>query len=375
MRLLPRSPGGTWLLAAAAWLAGCAAAWWLLPVRPRSAWHAPAPARPVGVLADGTLVTIDMNSGFESVRFVRFWHIADQAERTPEPFRGRHATAAAIACAGHRLLAVLRDETGRSFRFCVYDAVGGRMEGQLPTTGYVLSSDVDSQAITADGRTLAFIHAAESKCLLEVSQAGTRAVLARGTNGPLALSADGRWLAAAFQRDKADLEAGGRIRVWDLRTRTSVREIPSSRRIIRSLEFAPDEPDLLAVVSTSADYPGDPGGGCLMLVNVVTGLAATTTPPATWARFLPDRRDLLMTEWGGLTRRNRTSGERGYGPVPIDTDQTHQRELPIESRDGRVVGIGRSDEALPAPLRTKLARWTGLDWLSPDDHIKSITVF
>jgi hypothetical protein len=37
MRLLPRSPAGTWALAAAAWLGLSAAAWWLLPPRPQAA--------------------------------------------------------------------------------------------------------------------------------------------------------------------------------------------------------------------------------------------------------------------------------------------------------------------------------------------------
>jgi WD40 repeat protein len=36
MRVLPRTVRGTWALAAAAWLAGCAAVWWALPVRPRA---------------------------------------------------------------------------------------------------------------------------------------------------------------------------------------------------------------------------------------------------------------------------------------------------------------------------------------------------
>src|SRR4051794_9898748 len=38
MRILPRTPRGTWLLAGLVWLAGCAILWRVLPVRPRAEW-------------------------------------------------------------------------------------------------------------------------------------------------------------------------------------------------------------------------------------------------------------------------------------------------------------------------------------------------
>jgi len=41
IRLLPRSPRGTWLLAAAVWLATCGALWWMLPPAPRAEWRVP----------------------------------------------------------------------------------------------------------------------------------------------------------------------------------------------------------------------------------------------------------------------------------------------------------------------------------------------
>src|SRR5215213_8137 len=39
MRVLPRTRRGVWLTAAAAWLAGCAWLWWLLPPVPRAERH------------------------------------------------------------------------------------------------------------------------------------------------------------------------------------------------------------------------------------------------------------------------------------------------------------------------------------------------
>jgi hypothetical protein len=39
MRLLPRTPRGTWTLAATTWLAGCAVAWSMIPPQPRIEWR------------------------------------------------------------------------------------------------------------------------------------------------------------------------------------------------------------------------------------------------------------------------------------------------------------------------------------------------
>jgi hypothetical protein len=41
MPLLPRSRRGTWLLAAAVWLAACAGWWWLMPFAPHAEWELP----------------------------------------------------------------------------------------------------------------------------------------------------------------------------------------------------------------------------------------------------------------------------------------------------------------------------------------------
>jgi hypothetical protein len=41
MRLLPKTPRGTWALAGAVWLAGCGALWWALPYAPHPHWAVP----------------------------------------------------------------------------------------------------------------------------------------------------------------------------------------------------------------------------------------------------------------------------------------------------------------------------------------------
>ena len=53
MRLLPRTPRGTWLSAAAIWLAGCAVIWFVLPARPRVVIPEAGPCR--GFSTDGRL--------------------------------------------------------------------------------------------------------------------------------------------------------------------------------------------------------------------------------------------------------------------------------------------------------------------------------
>jgi hypothetical protein len=52
MRALPRTVRGTWALAAAAWVAACAAAWEMLPTRPRAAWTTDEDVQQIG-FADG----------------------------------------------------------------------------------------------------------------------------------------------------------------------------------------------------------------------------------------------------------------------------------------------------------------------------------
>jgi WD40 repeat protein len=58
MRLLPRTVRGTWVLAAAAWAAGCAAAWGLLPNAPRSTLRLPIDAELVGFGPNGDTVLV-----------------------------------------------------------------------------------------------------------------------------------------------------------------------------------------------------------------------------------------------------------------------------------------------------------------------------
>lgn len=98
MRLLPATRRGIWLSALAAWLAGCAGAWWLMPVRPRCVIPNPCNFNFIGdgsaIIATetefygGPISVWDLNTGQRTRRLLdgqwklaryTFWHAARYA--------------------------------------------------------------------------------------------------------------------------------------------------------------------------------------------------------------------------------------------------------------------------------------------------------
>src|SRR5204863_4923805 len=84
MRILPRTPRGTWLLAGLVWVAACGALWWTMPIRPRCSWLAPVPSRVLGFLADGTLATCDTPPNSIVAAPVRLWDPSSGTPLIPE---------------------------------------------------------------------------------------------------------------------------------------------------------------------------------------------------------------------------------------------------------------------------------------------------
>ena len=81
MRLLPRTARGTWTLALAAWVGGCALAWWLLPPRPRAVITEEGTHWPSAFSPDGQWLVTRSYSGDDQDEF-RFW---DAATGQPAP--------------------------------------------------------------------------------------------------------------------------------------------------------------------------------------------------------------------------------------------------------------------------------------------------
>jgi WD40 repeat protein len=89
MRLLPRSPRGTWLLAAAIWMVECAVLWRALPVQPRATTVVSGLNRVLGFGPDGRSVLFDdlshTDSDWPECNLIRAWDIENGSVRTVTP--------------------------------------------------------------------------------------------------------------------------------------------------------------------------------------------------------------------------------------------------------------------------------------------------
>src|SRR5262245_23515558 len=67
IRLFPRSPRGTWLLAGAVWLAGCGTLWWALPPAPTAEWTVPDFTEQWGTAVEPDLVAVNSRNGIAAI--------------------------------------------------------------------------------------------------------------------------------------------------------------------------------------------------------------------------------------------------------------------------------------------------------------------
>lgn len=247
MRLLPRSPRGTWLLAGAAWLAVCAAAWPVLPVRPRAEWAADATTMPVGfvpgrrALVAGALLSVEDDT-LSSLRTfdADSGAVADWLDPGEEVRR----RATAISPDG-RWAAVTHGRAG-AFRMHLFDPATGRRGVALP-----LAADADPIAacFSPDGRWLAYAaNGPDGGCVhvWDVA-AGAELRTVRPAGGRLAFAPDSRTLAVGDYPGR-DAQAPVRVRLWDVNSGQLLREWngPACRGC-GHLQFAPDGRRLVAV--------------------------------------------------------------------------------------------------------------------------------
>jgi hypothetical protein len=230
MRLLPRTPRGTWLLATAVWLAGCVALWWALPYRPRAAWATEEPAVVHGFIP-GTAVVLTSSPWSSTI------------DGPPGPMLGPLvARDAATGAArewlpdGERLTLVEPGPNGRHVvigrvidgraRLFLHDAASGKVIAELPGGGPRAEnendqpSDANEQfaAFRPDGRQVVYADRVDGQRWLRVWDVDARRECAAVSDAePLAAwSPDGEALAYTTHTGQV-----WTARLWDLRAARS----------------------------------------------------------------------------------------------------------------------------------------------------------
>src|SRR5689334_16796328 len=135
MRLLPRTPRGIWLLAAAIWAAACTVAWLVLPIRPRAEWATDSPMLPVGfvpgrrTLVCGTVLGGDAGRG-ETLGPLRFFD-ADSGQVGEWFEAGEEVRLRASALSPDGRWAAVCHGRGGTFRLQLFDIATGQPRTDL----------------------------------------------------------------------------------------------------------------------------------------------------------------------------------------------------------------------------------------------------
>jgi WD40 repeat protein len=228
IRLLPRTPRGTWLLAGAVWLVGCGALWWVLPYRPRASWptdntvvHGFIPGTafvltsspPLSAIQDGwpgdtmlgPLLARDAATGA-----VREWLPANEPLTLVRPgVDGKHV-----------LIGRVVDGRARLF---LHDGTDGQVIAEQPHGGPRAGNEIEQPAVAHEpfaafrpgGRQIAYAGLVYGKPGLRVWDVETRREVAALSDAgpPAAWSPDGACLAYLSQ---PQLQDGWTARLLDL---------------------------------------------------------------------------------------------------------------------------------------------------------------
>jgi WD40 repeat protein len=271
MRLLPRSRGGTWLLASAAWLAACAVAWPLVPVAPRAEWPLDGPALTIGFVPGGhTLLAGTLQRADDATVAPLRAFDADSGRVTDWLPAGEpvHTRATALAPDGRRV--VVARGPDKAYHFDLIDVATGRPTVTLP---HDTSARPIGACFSPDGRRLAYaaedadgrfvrvwdLSTGSERCLLRPG--GGRLAFAPGVPGE---AGSGRTLAVTHDAAAWSTDAVF-VRLWDTDTGKLLRAWHGPRcRGCGHLLFAPAG-DKLAAVFHPCDWndfpkPGRPPG-------------------------------------------------------------------------------------------------------------------
>jgi hypothetical protein len=403
MRLLPRTPRGTWLLAGLAWAAAWAAVWWALPVQPRVEWQAPWSCELLGFFGDGrTLVTLD-SPARDRLGRVRFWDVETGAPQNLLPGgAGESAVAAALTPDGRSVLVtVARNARAVPPEYQVRLYQPGNPDGRV-----LLTSDRFTLAgtlmLSSDGRALASYASDPTDTrpyqahlrVGDIWDCERQELVASFPNlVGMTFSPDGRWLAVQFPAPPLRLPGTGQeklppgVTLWDVAGRRPAAHTLQSRDAW-FLRFVPGSNALVAVATRDQN-------STLTIWDTAAGQERVRRAIRGEPVFTPDGADVLVATndyrpgvgpgptvphflgWG-LSRWTWATGEHRYRDVRPGGAGEGAAGPPLVSPDGRVAAVPTSRRWPPDRVRLigqALKRWTGLDWLDgrTDERTRFVT--
>jgi WD40 repeat protein len=338
MPLLPRTVRGTWLLAGAVWVAWCGAFWFGLPVRPRAEWRLPEESYLVGVRPDKcTLVTARIGwTGTICTQFpmphgpVRLRDLATGHERSLLSPTTTKLDCVCLSPSG-RWLAVAEFP-----RLRLFDLDSGHTLDVGPKESWFT---VEAVFFGPEDRWLMYVMDVydETQPSLSARVVSLVVSLPDGTERdaglkdwrPLALSADGRVLAAqvcleAKGEPTADaLEKPSELRVVDLETRQTLLTVPCRQFDPRRLLLSSDGRIFAAFLSDR----GDIRSSRVRCWDTATGRELLNIPDTADVVLTPDGRTLVTLAYPD-DRRQATYWDVAAGAV------RGQARLPLHSYGG-----------------------------------------
>jgi WD40 repeat protein len=264
MRLPPRSPAGTWLLAAAVWLAGCGVAWLIIPPRPRAAIAEPGTHWPRAFSPDGRwFVTTSYSADGQAE--LRFWDAATGRPVPQPPSLSAGTGRSAISPDGRWILR--EDVSDTAPRSTIWDVASGRRVGSVSIDPPGVPAFSPAEALLAcpeDGG-----EGSSRVRLLELPSLRVRADLA-GARWPAAFAPDGRTLATGAVHEIPG-ERSYRVVLWDVAGARQVGMLALPQDPAWQLEFTPDGRRLVAMVRADINVINAPPSFTVMVWDLPAG--------------------------------------------------------------------------------------------------------
>jgi WD40 repeat protein len=311
MPFLPRSRRGSWLLAAAVWLAACVGWWWVLPVAPRS-WQPPGSNYLLGYLSDGkTLLTCTIDqkpNGSWLTGPIRHWNI-DTGEPIAESLT-ENDCGDWIGLSGCRRWFTIQTEAQPSLgnaarQLRLVDVSTGRRDMKFSVGWF-------EWAISPDGRWLVYSHADENQTILCDLESGTSVLQLPERCQQMKFASDSSLLATTTESPDS---ATNKFQVLKVPSGARVFEltVPHKRGYVHS--FSPDGAWLLV---------GENPNSVVRVLEVQTGRELLHVPACIGfdVVFSADSQSLLAI------RKNPSAGTWHLATLDLSSgDEVHHFEL------------------------------------------------